>query len=268
MTSTGHDRRRYYYDRSRPTTLYTIYTIIQSPQNTLNTPGRHLPVTTGYFITKTGHCRWLYMQFTQSGQVPQNTLKIHGCVLWHLPVTTGHFIIKTGHCRRLPSWVKSLRIHWKYTVVYYDFYRSRPTTLLSFHTRIGAPVDRRRYLILRPGCTLPTIRIIVPSSPRVSVWPNITVRTISEWYLVVGHSLIERVTIFFIFIYTRKVLLPHSKHYNQHPIYFPWCNYTLISLRVMSILGEHSEFKMIFTSEQRSFLQVFTYIHTKCPSAS
>ena len=30
----------------------------------------------------------------------------------------------------------------------------------------------------------------------VSVWPNITAQTISEWYMVVGHSLIERVTIF------------------------------------------------------------------------
>ena len=30
----------------------------------------------------------------------------------------------------------------------------------------------------------------------------------------------------FLHIYTRKVLLPHSKHYYQHPIYFPLCNHT------------------------------------------
>ena len=104
MTWTGHNRLRYSCDRSRPMTLYTIHTIIQSPLNTLNTPGQvwsPLPATTGYFIIRTGHCRRLYMRFTQLGQVPQNTLKIHGCVLWHLPVTTGYFIIRTGHCRRL-----------------------------------------------------------------------------------------------------------------------------------------------------------------------
>ena len=30
----------------------------------------------------------------------------------------------------------------------------------------------------------------------------------------------------FLHIYTRKVLPPHSKHYHQHPIYFPLCNHT------------------------------------------
>ena len=30
----------------------------------------------------------------------------------------------------------------------------------------------------------------------------------------------------FLHIYTRKVLQPHSKHYHQHPIYFPLCNHT------------------------------------------
>ena len=77
---------------------------MQSPQNTLKIHGRvlwHLPVTTDYFIFKTGHCRRLYTRFTQLGKVPQNTLKIHGRVLWHLPGTTDGFIFKTGHCRWL-----------------------------------------------------------------------------------------------------------------------------------------------------------------------
>ena len=64
----------------------------------------------------------------------------------------------------------------------------------------------------------------------------------------------------FLHTYTQKVLLPHSKHYNQHPIYFPLCNYTLILLRFMPILGEHTESYMIYTSEQRRSIQVFTYI--------
>ena len=95
MTSTGHDRRLYNQDRSLPTTLYTFYPIMYSPQNTLKIHGRvlwHLPVMTDGFIIKTGHCRRLYIRFTQLGKVPQNTLKIHGRVLWHLPVTTDYFI--------------------------------------------------------------------------------------------------------------------------------------------------------------------------------
>ena len=173
MTSTGHDRRLYNQDRSLPTTLYTFYTIMQSPQN---------------------------------------TLKIHGRVLWHLPVTTDGFIIKTGHYRRL------------YT---------RSTQVLGLRsTGVG-------IWYFDPGRALPTVRIMVPSSPMVSVWPNTTAQSISEWYMVVRHSLIERVTIIsyltdyentpsptcntlqintnssrFLHTHTRKVLLPHSKHYN------------------------------------------------------
>ena len=67
--------------------------------------------------------------------------------------------------------------------------------LLRFHTRIWGSGRPARYLRLRPGRALPTVRIIVPSSPMISVLPNITVQTISEGYLVIGHSLIERVTI-------------------------------------------------------------------------
>ena len=99
-TSTGHDRRLYDQDRSRPTTLYTFYTIMQSPQNTLRIHGRvlwHLPVTTDGFIIKTSHCRRLYTRFTQLCKVPQNTLKIHGRVLWHIPITTDDFVNVSQH---------------------------------------------------------------------------------------------------------------------------------------------------------------------------
>ena len=64
----------------------------------------------------------------------------------------------------------------------------------------------------------------------------------------------------FLHTYTRKVLLPHSKHYNQHPIYFPLYNYTLISLRFMPILGEHTESYMIYTSEQRRLVSIIINI--------
>ena len=187
MTSTGHDRRLYNQDRSLPTTLYTFYTIMHSPQN---------------------------------------TLKIHGRVLWHLPVTTDGFIIKTGQApppppppvtaddfiHVLPSWVKSLRIHWKYTVVYYDIYH---------------------FINVPHKCfarALPTVRIIVPSSPMVSVWPNTTAQTITERYMVVGHSLVERVTII-------SYLADQEHNWILHVIHF-------------------------------KFVRICTYIHTKGPSAS
>ena len=53
------------------------------------------------FIYDTGHDRRLYTRLTQLCNVPQNTLKIHGRVLWHIPVTTDDFIYDTGHDRRL-----------------------------------------------------------------------------------------------------------------------------------------------------------------------
>ena len=56
MTYTGLDRRLYNHNRSRPTTLYTVYTIIYSPQNTLKIHGR---VRT---MTSTGHDRRIYNQ--------------------------------------------------------------------------------------------------------------------------------------------------------------------------------------------------------------
>ena len=37
----------------------------------------------------------------------------------------------------------------------------------------------------------------------------------------------------FLHLHTRKVLLPRSKHYYQHPIYFPLCNTDFKSVRFM-----------------------------------
>ena len=89
MTYTGPDRWLYNHDRPLPTTGWVKslrYTKIHGHVLW------HLPVTTGCFIIRTGHCRRLYIRFTQLGQVLQNTLKIHGRVLWLLPVTTDYLI--------------------------------------------------------------------------------------------------------------------------------------------------------------------------------
>ena len=49
-----------------------------------------IPISTGDF-THTLHNMTFF----------QNTLRIHGRILWHIPVTTDDFITNTGHCRRL-----------------------------------------------------------------------------------------------------------------------------------------------------------------------
>ena len=56
----------------------------------------------------------------------------------------------------------------------------------------------------------------------------------------------------FLHINTRNVLLPHSKHYYQHPIYFPLCSTDFKSVRFMLhalLLG------YIYTSEHIENLQ-------------
>ena len=62
----------------------------------------------------------------------------------------------------------------------------------------------------------------------------------------------------FLHIYTRKVLQPHSKHYHQHPIYFPLCNHTWSHFGLWQWQVNTPKSYMIFTSEQRRSIQVFT----------
>ena len=86
---------------------------------------------------------------------------------------------------------------YKYTVVYYNINRSRPVTLLQIHTIIGAPVDRRRQTgTISPDRTLPSVRIIGPSSRMASSPLTIILQLISEQYMVELHSLSGRYTIF------------------------------------------------------------------------
>ena len=100
-----------------------------------------------------------------------------------------------------------------------------------------------------PDRTLPSVRIIVPSSRMASSLLTITPQLISEQYMVELHSLPGRDTIFgyladyvntlspiwytldnntnpsgFLHIYTRNVLLPHIKHYDRYPTYSSLCN--------------------------------------------
>ena len=199
-------------------------------QNTLRIHGRilwHIPVTTDDFITNAGHCRRLYTRFTQFYVGPRNTLKIHGRVLWQEPVTTDDFMTNTGHCRRLYTGLTQLCVRPRNTLKntrsctmtgtghyrrLYNQYRSLPTTLYTFYTIMCEPSEytkntqsctmtwtghdrwlyKRLTLLLglrstgvgiwynTHGRALPTVRILVPSSRRVSVWPNTIAQTISD----------------------------------------------------------------------------------------
>ena len=103
----------------------------------------------------TGHYRWLHIHFAQIWSPsriqqlcvgPQNTLKIHGRVLWRIPITTDDFITNSGHCRRL--YTRLYTIMWgsseytkntrSCTMTYTDHdrrlyiqFRSLPTTLYT-----------------------------------------------------------------------------------------------------------------------------------------
>ena len=163
-------------------------------QNTLRIQGRilwHIPIMTDGFISITGHCRRRYTHFTQLCICPRNTLKIHGRVLWPKPVTTHNFIINTGHCRRLYT---------RFTLLC-----ETPQNTLKIHGRVLRHIGHDPRLYIRiplllgrrstevgiwsntHGRALPTVRILVPSSRRVSVWPNAITQSISAWYMIVWY---------------------------------------------------------------------------------
>ena len=50
------------------------------------------PVTTDDFINGTGHYWRRYTRLTQLCVSPQNTLIIHGRILWRIPITTDDFV--------------------------------------------------------------------------------------------------------------------------------------------------------------------------------
>ena len=141
-----------------------------------------------------------------------NPLQIHGRVLLHKPVTTNDFINDSHN-------------YWG---------SGRPASVDWYNS---------------PDRTLPSVRIIVPSSRMTSSPLTIILQLISEQYMVEWHSLPGRYTIFRYLtdyvntlspiwytldnntnlsgsshIYTRKVLLPHIKHYHRDTIYFSLCN--------------------------------------------
>ena len=177
ISNTGHCRRRY----TRFRQLYIC------PRNTLKIHGRVLwpkPVTIDDFISNSGHCRRCYTRFTLLCKCPRNTLKIHDRVLWPKPVTINDFISNSGHCRRCYTCFTllcncprdTLKIHgrelWLKPVTTNGFISDR------YSTEVGIWYNTH-------GRALPTVRIPVPSSHRISVRPNTIAQSISDQYMIV-----------------------------------------------------------------------------------
>ena len=135
MTYTGHDRRLYNQDRSRPTTLDTFYTIIQSSSE-------YTKNTRSCIITYTGHDRRLYDQDRSRPTTLYTFYSIMQSSSEYTKNTRSCIITYTSHDRRL-------------------YYRLTQLSGLR-STGVGIRYDDH-------GRALPTIRIIVPSSPMVSV---------------------------------------------------------------------------------------------------
>ena len=154
MTYTDHDRWLYNIQyRSLPATLDTFYTIMHmSTKYTKN--------TRSCTMTQTDHDRRLYNQYRS---LPA-TLYTFYTIMWNTSECTKNTrsctMTYTGHDR------------WLYI---------RLTLLLGRRsTEVGIWYNTH-------GRALPTVRILVPSSRRVSVWPNTIAYSISDQYMIVWH---------------------------------------------------------------------------------
>ena len=153
------------------------------------------------------------MRFTQWGQVLQNTPKTHGHVLWLLPVTTDHFIF----------------------VIYKNWGSGRPARYLGLQTRpcFAHRPDYSSVFTYGLGLTQYNRSTNIR---RISGYRTLAYRASHNilvlsclWTQLLPTCKILQINVNssgFLHIYTRKVLQPHSKHYHQHPIYFPLCNHT------------------------------------------
>ena len=239
MTYTDHDRRLYKRYRSLLTTLCTSYTIMWgSSEHTKNTRSCTMTYTDHdrRLYNDTDHYWRLYTRPTQLCEGPQNTLKIHCRVLWRIPITTDDFINDTDHYLRL--YTRFYTIMWGSS----EYTKNTQSCTMTW-TGHDRWLYKRLTLLLGlrstgvgiwyddHGRALPTVRIIVPSSRMVSVRPNTIAQSISDQYVIVLYPLTERAMI---------------KWY---------CYANTLS-------------PMKYTLQQHKSIRVFTYTHSKGPSAS
>ena len=141
--------------RSRPVTLYTFHTNIWGlPEYTKN--------TRSYTMTYTGDDRRLYTQYRSLQTTLYTFYTIMRGSSEYTKNTRSCTLSYTGHDR------------WLY---------KRLTQLLGLQSAVSV------YWYVDHGRALPTVRIIVPSSCMISVWPTTIAHIISEQYMIVLHSL-------------------------------------------------------------------------------
>ena len=159
--------------------------------------------TRSYTMTWTGHDRRFYNQY------------------WSLPTTLYTSYTIMCESSEYTKNTRSCTMTW----TGHDRWLYKRLTLLLGLRSTGVGIWYEDH-----GRALPTVRIIVPSSCMVSVWPNTITQSISDQYVIVLYLLTERAMIKwyltlssiwnilhnntnrsrFLHIYTRKVILPHS----------------------------------------------------------
>ena len=146
MTNTEHDRWLYIKYRSLPATLYTFYTIMYMSTD-------HTKNTRSCTMTNTEHDRWLYIKYRS------------------LPATLYTFYtimyMSTDHTKNTRSCTMTNTEHDRWLYIDLKLLLGRRSTEVGiWHNTHGR--------------ALPTVRILVPSSRRVSVQPNTTAQSISD----------------------------------------------------------------------------------------
>ena len=154
LTSTGYYRLPSNQDRLLPTTLYAVYPVGSSPPEYTENARWCIMTSTGYYRLPSNQDRLLpttlYAVYPVGSSPPEYTENTRWCIM-----------TSTGHDR--PGYIRS----------------SQELGLRSTGSVSKTPTRCNRLRCLRPGRALPTVRIIVPSSPMVLVVPKITAQTIS-----------------------------------------------------------------------------------------
>ena len=134
----------YELNRSLLATLYASHTIIGAPvdQSRYPTHGRVCPL---YVQHLRMHQKYTVVYYELNRSLLATLYASHTII--GAPVNRSRYLT---HGRVCPLYVQHLRMHPKYTVVYYELNRSLLVTLYASHTIIGAPVDRSRYLAQHP----------------------------------------------------------------------------------------------------------------------
>ena len=115
-----------------------------------------------------------------------------------------------------PPYVQHLRMHSKYTVVYYELNRSLLITLYASHTIIGAPVDRSRYLTHGRVCP-PYVQHLELHPKYTVVYYDLNQSLLMALYA--SHTIIGAPVDRSRYLTHGRVCPPYVQHLEMHPKY-------------------------------------------------